>query len=198
MLEFRAFGIRWRFSLLFPAMLTTLLLWQPDGLAIPCVLASLLHEGGHLLAMVLVGVRPRDFSLGAFGAQMHVDNGEIGYRQGVLISLSGPLINLFCAMVLQLCQRPIPTLINALLAGVNLLPAKGLDGGELLHSCLCWMGLGYRASAIVWITSVCVLFGIATVGFYMMFSRISNGSILVFGAYLIVMLFFADKNEKNS
>ena len=198
MLEFSAFGMRWRFSLLFPAMLATLLLWRPDSLAIPCVLASLVHEVGHLLAMLLLGVRPQDFVLGAFGAMMRVDNGEISYKRCVLISLFGPLVNGVCAIVLQLCRCSIPALINALLAVINLLPAKGLDGGELLHCCLCWSGLEHCASGVVRITSACVLCCVAAVGFYMMFRRISNGSLLVFSVYLVALLFFADKNEKNS
>ena len=197
MIEFRAFGIHWRLSLLFPAMLTTLLLWQPDSLAIPCVLASLVHEGGHLLAMWLVGVRPRDFSLGVFGAQMHMDSGALSYKQGALISLFGPVANIFCAGMGLLCHRPLIFWINVLMAGINLLPAKELDGGELLYSCLCWSGLDRYSSVVVRISSACVLFLIAVIGFSMLFNHDGNGSMLIIGAYLVVLLFFADKCEQK-
>ncbi|MBR0447216.1 MAG: hypothetical protein IIX28_01960 [Clostridia bacterium] len=151
-----------------------------------------------MLAMLLLGVRPQDFLLGAFGAQMQVDDCRISYKRSVLISLFGPLTNVFCSVVLQLCNRPVAALLNGLLAVINLLPAKGLDGGELLYSCLCWGGLEHRASNVVHITSAFVLCLIAAVGFYMLFSSVANGSMLVFGVYLIILLFFGDKNEKNS
>ena len=48
MLEWRIGGVRCRLSLLFPALITALLLWQPDGLAVSCLLASLIHEGGDV------------------------------------------------------------------------------------------------------------------------------------------------------
>ena len=58
MLEWRLCGVRFRLSLLFPALVTALLMCQPKGLALSCLLASLIHEGGHLLAMMAVGVPP--------------------------------------------------------------------------------------------------------------------------------------------
>ena len=70
MLEWRLGGVRCRLSLLFPALVTALLLWQPDGLAVTCLLASLIHEGGHLLAMLSVGVPPQRCTLGAFGMRI--------------------------------------------------------------------------------------------------------------------------------
>ncbi|MBQ8753177.1 MAG: hypothetical protein IJZ13_08755, partial [Clostridia bacterium] len=67
MLEARFGGVHFRLSLLFPALITALLLWKPDGLAVSCVVASAVHEGGHLLAMLGLGYPPRACTLGAFG-----------------------------------------------------------------------------------------------------------------------------------
>ena len=197
MLEFRLFGVTWRLSLLFPAMLTTLLVWQPDGLAIPCVLASLIHEGGHLLGMCMLGVLPQNVTVGVFGAQMQMHNIKISYKQSVLISLSGPLINLMSAVALWLCQCSISAVVHLLLAIINLLPAIGLDGGEMLRCCLCQFGFGELASRILHITSALVVMPLITFGLYVLFQGESNASLLVVGAYLIAMIFFADKNEKS-
>ena len=182
---------------MFPAMLTALLLWQPDSLAIPCVWASLIHEGGHLLAMLVLSVPPQDFSLGIFGARMHIDGGRISYGKNILVSLCGPLVNVLTAAVLLLCHRPVPALVNVLLAGVNLLPAIGLDGGEILRSGLCWSGLERAASAVGRLASVVVLLPVAVIGFYTMLAYTGNGSLLVLCVYLSVLIFFADKNQKT-
>ncbi len=198
MLEWHAFGVHWRVSLLFPAMLTALLLWKPDSMAIPCVLASLIHEGGHLLAMMLVGVPPQDFFLGIFGAQMHIGNGSVGYRQNILISLSGPLVNLLSAIILLLCQCHVAVAVHMLLAGVNLLPAMGLDGGEILRNCMLLLGFDRKVLFIMRMASVLTLLPIAVVGFYILFFGVGNGSLLILCAYLVILIFSAEKNEKTS
>ena len=59
MLEWRWGGVRYRISLLFPALITALLLCQLNGLTVSCLLASIIHEGGHLLAMLAMGIPPR-------------------------------------------------------------------------------------------------------------------------------------------
>lgn len=198
MFEFQAFGVRWRFSLLFPAMLTALLLWRPDGLAVPCVLASLIHEGGHLLAMLWLGVPPQDFTLSAFGARMKLGDRTLGYRKNLVISLSGPLANGLSALIFVLCGRPMLTFVHILLAGVNLLPAMGLDGGEVLRCALCLMGWEQCSATVLRCTSTLVLLLITAGGTYILLQPDGNSSLLVIGLYLATLVFFADKKQKNS
>ena len=99
MFEWRWGGIRCRVSLLFPALVTALLLRQPDGLAVTCLLASLIHEGGHLLAMLAVGVSPRDCTLGAFGLRIELGGQLMDYRKNLFVSIAGPLANGLAAAV---------------------------------------------------------------------------------------------------
>lgn len=194
MFEFNVFGVRWRLSLLFPAMLTALLLWQPDSLAIPCVLASLIHEGGHLLTMLLLKMPPRDFTLSAFGARMRLSDRTVGYRHNLIISVSGPLANGLCAILFAMCGRPTLVYVHALLAGINLLPAIGLDGGEMLRCLLCLVGFERSAPVILRYASALVLFVLVTVGAYVLLQPNGNGSLLIISVYLAAVIFFADKN----
>lgn len=197
MLRFDFLGFHCQVSLLFPAMLTTLLLWRPDSLAIPCVLASLMHEGGHLLAMLLCKIPPGDFTLGVFGARIQLRDGRIGYAKNLIVSLGGPLINILLCFIMTISDYPISAAVHFWLAAINMLPAMGLDGGEILRCVLCLCDLEHQAMTILRVSSVLTLLPIATGGIYMLLQG-ANGSLFIVAFYLTALIFFADKNEKNS
>lgn len=197
MLEWRLWGIRCRVSLLFPALVTALLLWRPDGLAVSCLLASLIHEGGHLLAMLAVGVPPQYCTLGAFGMRIELGNTLVGYGRNLLISLAGPLANGLAAAGLFMMGRPHIALVHLVLAGLNLLPAAALDGGEVLRCGLCLLGLGPLTGTVLRLSSALVLLPLAAISVWLCF-RGDNPTLLIVSAYLAVLVFFSDKCEKNS
>ena len=196
MLEWRVCSIRFRISLLFPALVTALLLWQPDGLAVSCLLASFIHEGGHLVAMLALGVPPRHCTLGAFGVRIELDNKLIGYGRNLLISLAGPLANVVAAGLLML-ERPTSAAVHLALALLNLLPAAALDGGEVLRCGLCLLGLESLVGWVLRLSSALVLLPLAAISAWM-FMRGENPTLLIVTGYLTALVFFSDKNEKNS
>lgn len=198
MLEFSVCGIRCRLSLLFPALVTVLLLCQPEGLAVACILASLVHEGGHLLAMVLAGVPPEDCTLSASGARIRVRTYEVGYLPNILISLAGPLANGVAALLLLWWGCRTPAAIHLVLAVLNLLPSAALDGGQILRCGLCLLGLEPLADKVLQVTSAIVLMALATGGSWLLFRGDANPSLLVVCGYLATLTFFSDKIEKNS
>lgn len=197
MLEWRVRGIRCRMSLLFPALVTALLLWQPDGLAISCLLASLVHEGGHLVAMWMVGVPPQCCTLGAFGMRIDLKCGPMGYGRHLMIALAGPLANGLAAAGLFLLACPAAAMVHVVLAALNLLPAAALDGGEVLRCGLCLLGRESLTGAVLRLTSALVLLPLATVSIWL-FLKEENPTLLIVSAYLMALIFFSDKYEKNS
>lgn len=197
MLEWRIGGMRCRLSLLFPALITALLLWQPDGLAVSCLLASLVHEGGHLAAMLALGVPPRSCTLGAFGVCMDLQNTLVGYGSHIAIAFAGPLANGLAAAMLFLLCRPEAALVHLALAGLNLLPAAALDGGELLRYGLCLLGLETWAASLLRFTSALVLLPLAAVSIWLFLEK-KNPTLLVISLYLVTLLFFSEKNEKTT
>ncbi len=198
MLEWRVWGIRCRLSLLFPALLTVLLLYQPEGPVLACVLASAVHEGGHLLAMLAVGLPPEDCTLGAFGMRMQLSNRLPSYGQNFLISAAGPLANGLAASALYLLDRPTAAAVHLLLAVLNLLPASGLDGGEMLRCGLCRLGWQNAVGAVLRITSALTLIPLALAGVWLFWQGQGNVTLPIVSAYLLVLVFFSDKIEKNS
>ena len=197
MLEWCVCGIRCRVSLLFPALVTALLLSQPDGLAVSCLLASLIHEGGHLLAMVAAGVPPRACTLGAFGMRMNIDNQLVNYKKNLLISLAGPLTNGVVAVILFWLHAYDAAMVHLVLAVLNLLPTAALDGGEILRCGLCLMGLDRCTRWALRLSSVLVLLPLAAISGWL-FVQEKNWTLLIVSAYLVVMVFFSEKYEKTS
>ena len=197
MLEWRLGGIRCRLSLLFPALMTALLLWKPDGLAVSCMAASLVHEGGHLLAMLALGVPPRDCTLGAFGMRIDLADTLIGYKHNLIISLAGPLANGAAAALLFALQCSDAAAVHLALAALNLLPAAALDGGELLRYGVSLLGMETLADSLLRFTSALVLLPLAAVSLWLYISG-SNPSLLIVSVYLTTLVFFSEKNKKSS
>lgn len=198
MLEFRVWGVRCRLSLLFPAVVTVLLLRQPDGLALSCLLASLIHECGHLLAMLALGVPPEDCTLGAFGARIRLGGHLPGYGQNLLISLAGPLTNLLAAAILFMVGNITAAVVHLTLAGLNLLPAAALDGGQILHGCLCLLGLEPWSGGILRFTSAAVLLPLAAASLWLFLQGGGNPTLLLVSSYLAGLVFFSEKIQKTS
>ncbi len=195
MLEGRVAGVRCRVSLLFPALLTGLLLAQGDSLAVSCVLASMMHEGGHLLAMLALGCPPQVCTLGAFGMRIEMGRERlIGYRRNILVSLAGPAVNLVTAPLLWACGCARAAAVHLILALFNLLPAAALDGGQVLRCLFCLAGKESQADRRLRWLSAAVLLPLATLAFWLVLSGRGNITLLIVSGYLIALIFFHPQN----
>ena len=97
------------------------------------LLLSVLHELGHLAAMLLLGVEVLKIRVGVLGTV--ISTAPMPLTAEIFCSLAGPIVNLFCFWVLRPCQ-PGAALISLLLACYNLLPVYPLDGGRALRGML--------------------------------------------------------------
>jgi Zn-dependent protease len=107
------------------------------GLAVGALLVAslLLHEVGHMLAAIMLGIPVREFGLCLSGAyNRRACSGR--RRDEILISAAGPLVNL--CLVLPLLFLPVIgaklALCNLLLCVVNLLPLPSSDGLRILRA----------------------------------------------------------------
>ena len=94
-----------------------------------------LHEVGHMLAAIAVGVPVREFGLclgGAYNRRAHAGR----RRDEVIISAAGPLMNLCLALPLLLLPEigAKLALCNLVLCVVNLLPLPSSDGSHILSA----------------------------------------------------------------
>jgi membrane-associated protease RseP (regulator of RpoE activity) len=147
--------------------------------------------------MLAVGVPPHRCTLGAFGMRIDLRNTLVGYGSHIAISLAGPLANGVAAVVLFLLRSPQAAMVHLLLAGVNLLPAAALDGGELLYYGLCLLGMEHLADSLLRFTSALVLLPLAAVSIWL-FIENRNPTLLIVSGYLVTLIIFSEKNEKTS
>ena len=116
-----------------------------QGIVPLALLSCTLHELGHLLVLLLLGVRVRRLSITAVGAEMEIDR-SLSYGGEVLAALAGPLVNL--ALALTFCRFSrgwVFAGLNLVLCCFNLLPVGRLDGGRVLRCVLAWL-LGPEAA----------------------------------------------------
>ncbi len=116
----------------------------------------LLHELGHAVVAYRLGYRIESIELYPFGGVARITGKHVGWspRDEVLISISGPLVNLVLAlstilvMILGKLSREMaePFIeMNFTLLFFNLLPALPLDGGRIARAGLS-LSRGYEAA----------------------------------------------------
>ena len=114
--------------------------WDASGWLRLSLLASLLHEGGHILAFRLLVHRWPQLDVTLTGFCLHTAQLCLPRRTEWKIAAAGPGANLLAALVLRLLLGRRATLFrlgfcwaNLLVGGFNLLPIPPLDGWALLR-----------------------------------------------------------------
>lgn len=116
------------------------------------MLFAIIHEMGHLLAGVLLGMRPDKLDIIPYGISISfkltprdynykIKNGNILEIKKILVALAGPLTNLIIIILafqinLGIFSNLIIIYCNLLIMIFNLLPIYPLDGGRILKSIL--------------------------------------------------------------
>jgi Zn-dependent protease len=97
-----------------------------------CVLATVLHETGHLITSLMVGIKVKSVGLSMKGMYVVRESGSPA--KNIAVSLAGPLMNV-ALLVLFWHTSETFCLANMCLAICNLAPIRGSDGDRAL-SCL--------------------------------------------------------------
>ena len=116
-------------------LLPLLLLLTPSELLL-LTSAVLLHEGGHLAALALLGEPAPTPRAVLLGLTLTVGR-PLSYRRELLVAAAGPLANLLLALPLLTLGREEVALcalgaVHALTGIVNLLPLGRCDGARIL------------------------------------------------------------------
>ena len=109
-----------------------------ERLILASLLAAALHECGHIAAIYALGAKIGRLEILPFGGEIETCGKILSYRQSLFVSFAGILANLLCVPLLA-AQTPFLRLFGICSAGLalfNLLPARGLDGGEMLQDLL--------------------------------------------------------------
>lgn len=113
---------------------------------------AIIHELGHLLTGVTLGMKPEKIELKLFGLSVSFKIGVDDYnkkiRKGnllevkkIIVALAGPITNLLIILIANLIeiteyQKIMIIYSNLLLIIINMLPIFPLDGGRVVNSIL--------------------------------------------------------------
>ena len=111
--------------------------WRTLGLILT---AALLHEGGHALALRLLGAEISAFRIGILGGELTADRRRLSYAGELAAVLAGPAANLLVALASARGggDWAVFTGANLVLCAFNLLPLRPLDGGQALYLAVSW------------------------------------------------------------
>jgi Zn-dependent protease len=142
------------------------------------LLSVLIHELGHIISCMLLGQKIEQIRFGIAGAQIDTSNKLSSYVTDAVTSLSGPAASIGAAVVSFLIIRERTKLIpldstaelllffflsNLFYALVNLIPVKGLDGGNALYALAASKLELHTADRIVTVSSFVSVFVILAV-----------------------------------
>lgn len=160
-----------------------------------CALAVIIHESGHLLAMLKCGHAPERIKISAFEIKIFDSKRQSrSEKQNFFIIFSGPAVNFICFIPFYLLyllgnEFALPFAISNLSVGLfNLLPVLSLDGGQLIYIILRQRVGADKAERIVDIITFITIFPLAALGFIVLFDSKYNFSLLFVCVYLIISL----------
>ena len=183
-----------KIGFLFAASVAALLCFDVGPQVQLSVLSGILHEGGHVFSLLLLGERPQKICFGLFGLTVLRRNDiKLNYKNEIITAFCGPFVNIaicVCALLFYLNYRDNQALfsvvaINAALALFNLLPVSGLDGGRILECVLL-----KKSEIILCVTSLVVLIPLTVAGFLTLVKSRYNFSLLLLSVYLLILLVF--------
>ncbi len=183
-------------SVYFAAMITFVAALSPDGYAMLSLVCCLLHEAGHLAAMVLVGCKVRGISFGVYGMRIDTDQlVKTSPSQEIFVASGGPIINLIMVIVgVAIKNQPI-VLANVVLLVFNLLPIESTDGYSILKSFFEVHFDGEKVKAALKIVSAAFLFLLYCFSFLLLFKSRYNFSALGVSIYLTLKFLFQENQR---
>lgn len=160
-----------------------------------CIAAVILHESGHLFAMILCKSPPDKIKISLFEIKItSLSRQSNTSRQNIFIIFFGPIVNFICFILLYLlylCNNEflLPIAMANLFTGLfNMLPVMSLDGGQLMYVILCKRFSEKSAERAVNITALIILFPLTVLGFMVLLNSKYNFSLLFVCAYLVASL----------
>lgn len=192
-MKFKFLGTEVYISFLFMAVVTIMLAIDKTGFMLPSLFAVIIHEAGHLFAMWVLDVAPKQIKLIPASVQITADITR-RYKTDMAVSLCGPLTNLVLFGVLYFNFISFKNdavlayaLINLIIGAFNLLPVTGLDGGTILFSVLARRMDYNRARCILRITTLILSATMLFLGVMFTLRGKINLSVYILGIYFLIM-----------
>lgn len=182
-----------------PALIFCMMIvFQPVGVVLPSLAGAALHESGHMLAAIALGIPLRSLDIGTFGASLKVRGSLISYPKELLLCAAGPVMNFISALAAAAFSeyRGYYTecgewfiAVSVMLGLLNLMPAEGFDGGRILSVAASFF-FGPRAAAnILRITTFSAILLLWMISVYLLIRYGTSLSLFVFTLSLFYRIF---------
>ena len=183
-----------RVSVSFWLFLLAAAIVSPAQVIVSVLLAAFLHECGHLALLRLFHVPVEGLRLTVLGAELYA-NGvrRLSYGRELLVTLAGPAINLFCAVLAGVFAKYWMALYifagaNAILCAYNLLPIRPLDGGHALYLVTAFFFGPMVGDAVAAVVGAACALSLLVLGIYL---SVVSGSGMFFLLAAVSLLFGA-------
>lgn len=133
------------------------------------MLFAIIHELGHLIAGIILGMKPDKMDIRPFGVSIDfyvkrkdynikIRKGNLLELKKIIIATAGPLVNGFIIFILTIqnivyineMDKILMILSNITLIIFNILPIYPLDGGRILKGMLYFFKGKYKAEAYIY------------------------------------------------
>ena len=187
----KIFGSKITISFLFTALIALLLLFDKSGIFVLALIAIIIHETGHLLAMKLLKQTPLEIRMMPAGVIITKNKILTSFKDEFIIASGGIILNLFFTIIFvifykyQISQRFFLSLaiINIIIAIFNMLPIYGLDGYDMLRILLCRKNEKAHIMIIISSVTICLILILGIILFY----KYYNPTLMITALYLIIL-----------
>ena len=191
-MAFKILNTKIHISFVFAALICFMLATDRTGYLIPCMLAIILHELGHLFTMWLFECSPKEIKFVPTSIEIVRSFSAKPYGE-TIIAVMGPVVNLFISQIFYINYLIyeknsfiVFSLLNLIIGLFNLLPVKGLDGGTILFNITAKKKNLETATKLLSIVTLIFGFIILTFAFFLVFNGSFNPSIFIIAIYLLI------------
>lgn len=161
-----------------------------------CMLSALLHELGHLSAMLICKSKPTCIEVGLFAINiLDTNRCKRKFMQEIFIIYAGIIVNILTFILFYLVYKStnleilLKISMSSLVIGAfNLLPVATLDGGQGLCLILLQKLTYHQTEIIINILTILMLIPFTVCGIILLLNSKNNFSLLTISIYLIVSL----------
>lgn len=164
-----------------------------------CITYSVMlcHEAAHMFSAIAIGLKVSHITFYPFGVNLSLKNKMVySLADEIILYVSGPLLNIFTALVSITVYKHIPSeglrffyISNMMLFVMNMLPAIPLDGGVILKKCLMYRFGSNLAKRIMTVISAVIAAAVTMLGIYVIYYTKMNFSIFLFALLMIGNMF---------
>ncbi len=171
-------------SPLFFMLLTLLLLFDKNSIALPAMLFSFCHEIGHFLALLCAKTKPIFIKVTIFGIRMELPK-NLSMDKKVLVLIFGFAVNFIMAGLFFVFGKELYGYISLLIGIFTALPMPSTDGGGVLAAVLSEISpenADKTIKAVSAVSSVSVIFVLINTAF-----TVKNAFLLIPITYILIM-----------